>query len=377
MRVGDLPCYESSWMMSCSFRPSQPSGVDTCSTKAGTLIGILGRQTYRGWRPPNHARVRVPSSRSGAGAFSRNASTATTRRWTGAAEMPSLLKIALTCFSTVDSERNRACSMPALVLPWAISRRTSSSRGVRDASGLDARSLSRDQGVDDQRIDDRSPGRHLIERADQVLKITDAILEQVCQTCGAVIEERSGVALICVLRQHHDADPGVLGTDGAGSLDALHMVTGRHADIGENRAWGESPYRIEQLARITDAGYDLDLPGVFQQTAYAFAYEVVVLGDDDPELLRHPDLRPSWQWEFGTDACSGAQPAFDRELAVQRLDAVTDVGQPAGTGAVRLEPRPSSSTTRQSRLLECDSRTRAPSVPACLATLVKDSQATK
>ena len=34
-------------------------------------------------------------------------------------------------FSTVDAERWRDCSMPALVLPWAISRRTSSSRAVR------------------------------------------------------------------------------------------------------------------------------------------------------------------------------------------------------------------------------------------------------
>jgi hypothetical protein len=34
---------------------------------------------------------------------------AATRRWTGAAERPSLVKIALTCFSTVDSERNSGC----------------------------------------------------------------------------------------------------------------------------------------------------------------------------------------------------------------------------------------------------------------------------
>ena len=79
----------------------------------------------------------------------------------------------------------------------------------------------------------------------------------------------------------------MLGTDGAGGLDALHMVTRRHADIGKNSARAESPDRIEQLARITDAGHDLDLPGVFQQPAYAFAYEVVVLGDDDSERLSH------------------------------------------------------------------------------------------
>jgi len=44
------------------------------------------------------------------------------------------------------------------------------------------------------------------------------------------------------------------------------------------------------------------------------------------------------QREFGTDAGSGTQPALDRELAVQRLDAIANVGQPAGTGTIRLEP---------------------------------------
>ena len=96
--------------------------------------------------------------------------------------------------------------------------------------------LPGDERVDDQRIDDRSPGRHLVERAYQVLKVTDSILEQVRQTGGAVTEEGSGVALIGVLRQHHDADIGVFGADGAGGLDALHVVTGRHADIGQDRA---------------------------------------------------------------------------------------------------------------------------------------------
>ena len=75
------------------------------------------------------------------------------------------------------------------------------------------------------------------------------------------------------------------------------MVAGRHPDIGKNRARRESPYCIEQLARVTDAGYDLDLLGVFQQTPYAFPYEVVVLGDNDPERLRHPDPLFSWWCE--------------------------------------------------------------------------------
>jgi hypothetical protein len=64
-------------------------------------------------------------------------------------------------------------------------------------------------------------------------------------------------------------------------------VTGRHANIGQNSARAQSPDRIEQLPGITDASQDIDLPGVFQQTAYAFADQVVVLGDDHPQRPRH------------------------------------------------------------------------------------------
>ena len=42
--------------------------------------------------------------------------------------------------------------------------------------------LPGDERIDDQRIDDRSSGCHLSERAYQVLEITNAILEQVRQT---------------------------------------------------------------------------------------------------------------------------------------------------------------------------------------------------
>jgi Transposase len=144
------------------------------------------------------------------------------------------------------------------------------------------------------------------------LKITNPIFEQVRQTDGVVVEKGSGVALIRTLRQHHDTDLRVLGMDGTGGLDALHVVAGWHADIGQNRVRGESSHRIKQLARITNTGYDLDLPGVFQQTAYAFADQVVVLGDDHPQrpgqgktdpvdavaiariTARKPSLPPVW-----------------------------------------------------------------------------------
>jgi hypothetical protein len=74
---------------------------------------------------------------------------------------------------TVDSKRKSDCSIPALVVPWPISRRTSSSRGVKEASGLDARVCCRATSVSMISGLTTEPGRHFVERSYQVLKITD------------------------------------------------------------------------------------------------------------------------------------------------------------------------------------------------------------
>ena len=44
------------------------------------------------------------------------------------------------------------------------------------------------------------------------------------------------------------------------------------------------------------------------------------------------------QREFGADTRPDTRSTLDGEPAVQRLNAVADVGQPAVTGAVWLEP---------------------------------------
>src|SRR5215211_760602 len=59
-------------------------------------------------------------------------------------------------------------------------------------------------------------------------------------------------------------------------------------------------------------------------------------------ILSVPDInglpRSGRQRKFGTHCGSSIHAALDPELAVQRLDSVTDIGQPAGTDTVRLEP---------------------------------------
>jgi hypothetical protein len=59
-------------------------------------------------------------------------------------------------------------------------------------------------------------------------------LSRYAKPAGAVIEERPGIALICVLRQHHETDPGVLSADCTGGLDALHTVAMQRPDTVAN-----------------------------------------------------------------------------------------------------------------------------------------------
>jgi len=88
-----------------------------------------------------------------------------------------------------------------------------------------------------------------------------------------------------VLREHRDPDPGVLGADLVRGLDALHVVAGGHADVGEHRVGAEPAHRVAQLLAVAHGGQHLDGPGVLQEPSGAFAHEVVVLGDDDAQPL--------------------------------------------------------------------------------------------
>ena len=80
------------------------------------------------------------------------------------------------------------------------------------------------------------PATTVAERADQFLEITEPVLEQVGQARRSVPEEGEGVALVGVLGQHGDPDrAGWRRADGVRRLDALHVMSRRHPDIGQRR----------------------------------------------------------------------------------------------------------------------------------------------
>jgi hypothetical protein len=111
-----------------------------------------------------------------------------------------------------------------------------------------------DQRVDHLRVDHRAAARHLAQRGQQLLQVTDAVLEQVGQARGAVLEQLEGIRLVGVLRQDHYPDVRVGRPDRVRRVDAFHGWPGRglgraacrrHPDICEDSVGPGPAHRVE------------------------------------------------------------------------------------------------------------------------------------
>ncbi len=91
----------------------------------------------------------------------------------------------------------------------------------------------RHQRVDDRGIEHAAAGGDLADRPDELVAVADAVLQQVGVAGRAVGQQRDRVLGFVVLRQHDDADPGVLQADEPGRLDALVLEARRHPDVGD------------------------------------------------------------------------------------------------------------------------------------------------
>ena len=135
------------------------------------------------------------------------------------------------CFSTARLVRTSVSAIAALLLPLAISARTSRSRPVSAASGraLDAQ-LGGDERLDDLRVQHRAAGRDRLDRRHQLGAIVDALLEQIGAALRSGLQQRQRVGGLGVVAQHDHADPRVGLAQQPGHADAL--VGARRAASG-------------------------------------------------------------------------------------------------------------------------------------------------
>ena len=174
--------------------------------------------------------------------------------------------------------------MAALVFPSAISRSTSRSRGVSWLSGeCSPRALSRNERLDDLRVDHRAALRDRADRGDELTEILHALLEQVRAAGAAALEERQRVARRGVLAEHHDADLRMRLAQPLGGPDPLVGTARRHADVGHHDVRPLRVDRVEQRVEVPAHGGDLEVGLRLEQAPHSLADEVVVVGHHDPD----------------------------------------------------------------------------------------------
>ena len=148
-----------------------------------------------------------------------------------------------------------------------------------------------DQPLHDLGVEHRAALGHLFQRADQLIQVGHAFLQQVAQACGAFLQQLVGVVLFGKLRQHHHADVGVFGPDAPGSLEPFRTMGGRHADVREDGARLLLLHGVQQRGEVGHGRHQLDVLGPAEQGRRALPDEVVILGEHDPE--RHGWIVPS------------------------------------------------------------------------------------
>ena len=157
-------------------------------------------------------------------------------------------------------------------------------------------------------------------------------------------------SLVGVLRQHHDADAGMVGADGVRRLDPLHVVPGGMR-MSVMTASGEMRRTAScSSSAVPTAASDLDRAGVLQQPAGALADEVVVLGEHDPQRVRHGPVRgAAARRAAGARARPAVDPRRPPSASTRSRELVRPVPRPGTPKPVRRRRRRSRAPRRWPR----------------------------
>ena len=121
--------------------------------------------------------------------------------------MPSFWKTCLIWVSTVRSAMNRRAAIARLDKPSATSDRTSRSRAVSSVERIVGAGAA-DEPRDDRRVDDGLAVVDAAQRVDEDRDVEDALLQEVSDLLGMLLEEPQRVARLHVLRQDEHGDAG-------------------------------------------------------------------------------------------------------------------------------------------------------------------------
>jgi len=106
---------------------------------------------------------------------------------------------------------------------------------------------------DDLRVEHRAARVDAAQRVEERIDVGDPVLEEVADALGAVLQQLHRVALVDVLREHHEPDLGHLAPDLLGGAQALVGLRRRHPNVGDRHV-GAVGANLAQSSRRSSAG---------------------------------------------------------------------------------------------------------------------------
>src|SRR5215213_4297732 len=95
--------------------------------------------------------------------------------------------------------------------------------------------LAGEQHFDDLRVESRPAPGDFLQRPDQLVPVSDALLEEIPEATHPVLEQLERVVVVGELGQHDYADVGIFRADPLRGVDALDGVGWGHSDVSQYR----------------------------------------------------------------------------------------------------------------------------------------------
>ena len=187
------------------------------------------------------------------------------------------------------------------------------------------------QALDDLRIHHAAAVGDPAHSVQQCLDLADAVLDQIAAPCLLALDEAKGVGELQILREHEDADLGVLATDVLGGDEPLVRAGRRHADVDQGDVGAVALDLAIERFGIGGEARDVHA-ALAQHRGDAVAHDGRVVGDDHadgPAILALP-LR-------GQHEMTPAQAAQLDLAALLEPDLLLEVG--VGLGQLAHDPR--------------------------------------
>jgi hypothetical protein len=148
---------------------------------------------------------------------------------------------------------------------------------------------SADHPLNNLRVERRAAGRDAAHRVREQLQIADPLFQEIADAFCAIAHQFQRVAVLEVLRQHHDAGAGTRPADLNRRSQTIIRPVGRHLDIGDHHVGLVCARLAEQLNRVTGDPGDLETRSL-EHAHDPLAHQRLVLTDDDSN--RHAATLP-------------------------------------------------------------------------------------